>query len=138
MEPMSWALRSLAANINAVQGLGLEARLMTVARRVVRALDAYDAVVTPVLAKGAPRLGSLDTAADEPMSTFLAAGYPAPFTAVFNATGQPAVALPLYEDNDGMPLAVQVAGRPAGEAALLSLATQLEHASPFSNRRPHI
>jgi amidase len=136
MEPMSWALRALAKSLDAVQGLGLEARLMAVARQVVAALAPYDAVVTPVLASSPLPLGSLDTAAEEPLSTYMAAGHPAPFTAIFNATGQPAISLPLYEDDDGLPLAVQIAGRPASEGALLALAGQLEQALPWHDRRP--
>lgn len=138
MEPMSWAIRAAAKSLDAVQGLGLEARLMNAARAAVLALEPYDAVVTPVLARGIPKLGLLDTAAEEPLSTFLAAGYPAPFTAVFNATGQPAVSLPLFEDDDGLPVGVQIAGRPAGEGPLLALAAQLEQASPWRDRRAAI
>jgi amidase len=52
------------------------------------------------------------------------------------ATGQPAISLPLYEGADGLPLGVQIVGRPAGEGALLALATQLEGAQPWAGRRP--
>jgi Asp-tRNA(Asn)/Glu-tRNA(Gln) amidotransferase A subunit family amidase len=41
---------------------------------------------------------------------------------VFNAAGQPAISLPLFEGADGPPLAVQIVGRPAGEGALIALA----------------
>ena len=58
-----------------------------------------------------------------------------PFTPAFNASGQPGISLPLYEGEDGLPLAVQLVGRPAGEAALLALATQLENAHPWAQRR---
>jgi amidase len=136
MEPMSWAIRSLAKSIDAVQGLGLQAQLMAYSRRVITALEPYDAVVTPVLAKGIPPIGLLDTAAAEPMSTFVASGYPAPFTALFNATGQPAIAVPLHQSGDGLPLGVQMAGAPGGEGVLLALAAQLEQARPWAQRRP--
>ncbi|HEY1450755.1 MAG TPA: hypothetical protein VGF47_07360, partial [Solirubrobacteraceae bacterium] len=55
---------------------------------------------------------------------------------VFNASGQPGISLPLYEGTDGLPLAVQLIGRPAGEAQLLALAAQLEAAAPWADRRP--
>jgi len=54
---------------------------------------------------------------------------------VVNATGQPAISLPLFEGEDGLPLGVQIVGRPAGEEALLALATQLEEAQPWAQRR---
>jgi len=59
-----------------------------------------------------------------------------PFTAIWNVTGQPAISLPLYQGDDGLPLAVQLVGRPLGEGALLALASQLEAALPWANRMP--
>ena len=44
--------------------------------------------------------------------------------------------MPLFEGDDGLPLAVQLAGPPAGEALLLALAAQLEEARPWAERRP--
>ncbi|HTZ88206.1 MAG TPA: amidase family protein, partial [Solirubrobacteraceae bacterium] len=81
-------------------------------------------------------LGTLDTAAPNPMDTFTRSGYFTPYTPVFNASGQPGISLPLYQGNDGLPLAVQLVGRPAGEAQLLALAGQLEAALPWAERRP--
>ena len=49
------------------------------------------------------------------MSTFTRSGLFTPYTPVFNATGQPAISLPLYEGEDGLPLGVQIVGAPAGE-----------------------
>ena len=70
------------------------------------------------------------------MATFTRSGLFTPFTPVFNATGQPAISLPLYDGEDGLPLGVQLVGRPAGEGALLALAAQLEAARPWADRRP--
>ena len=56
------------------------------------------------------------------MATFTRSGLFTPFTPIFNATGQPAISLPLYQGEDGLPLGVQLVGRPAGEGALLALA----------------
>jgi amidase len=69
------------------------------------------------------------------MSTFTRSGLFTPFTPVFNATGQPGISLPLYEGEDGLPLGVQIVGRPAGEATLLALSSQLEEACPWAQRR---
>ena len=70
------------------------------------------------------------------MSTFTRSGLFTPFTPVFNASGQPGISLPLFHGEDGLPLAVQLVGRPAGEGALLALASQLEEAAPWAGRRP--
>jgi len=72
------------------------------------------------------------------METFTRSGLFTPFTPVINATGQPGISLPLYEGEDGLPLGVQLVGRPVGEGALLALAAQLEAALPWAERRPAI
>ena len=52
--------------------------------------------------------------------------------------GLPAVSLPLYQGDDGLPTAVQVIGRPAAEDALLALAGQVEAALPWADRCPTV
>jgi amidase len=136
MEPMSWAIFSMIQKLSAVQGMGAAVRLQAFARRLVAFLAPYDALLTPALAERPLPIGTLDTAAPEPLSTFTRSGLFTPFTPVFNATGQPGVSLPLFEGEDGLPLAVQLVGRPAGEGALLALAAQLEAAVPWAGRRP--
>ena len=138
MEPMSWAIFSMIQKMNALHGMGAAVRLQSFARRLVAFLAPYDALLTPALAERPLPLGTLDTAAPEPMSTFTRSGLFTPFTPVFNASGQPGISLPLFEGEDGMPLGVQLAGRPAGEGALLALAAQLEEARPWAGRRPGI
>ena len=59
-----------------------------------------------------------------------------PYTAIVNVTGQPAIALPLYQGEDGLPTAMQLIGPPAREEVLLGLATQLEGAVPWAGRLP--
>jgi len=138
MEPMSWAIYSMVQKLNAVQGLGATVRLQAFTRRLVEFLDPYDALLTPALAERPLPLGTLDAAAPDPMATFTRAGLFTPFTPVFNASGQPGISLPLFHGDDGLPLAVQLVGRPAQEGALLALATQLEAARPWAERRPQL
>jgi amidase len=138
MEPMSWAILSMIEKLGAIESMAAAARLQAFTRRLVASLQPYDALLTPSLAERPLTLGTLDTAAADPMSTFTRSGLFTPFTPVFNASGQPAISLPLYEGEDGLPLGVQLVGRPAGEAALLALATQLEAAMPWAQRRPAV
>jgi amidase len=58
------------------------------------------------------------------------------FAAVWNVTGQPAASIPAGFSPDGLPLAVQLVGRPHDEATLLSLATQIEAERPWAAARP--
>jgi amidase len=66
------------------------------------------------------------------------AGRFTPFTAVFNLTGQPAVAIPAGFGADGLPLSVQLVGRPGAEDTLYSLAGQIEAAAPWAEQRPKL
>jgi amidase len=138
MEPMSWAIFSMVQQLNAAQGVGVAVRLQAFTRRLVSFLEPYDALLTPALAERPLALGTLDTAAPDPMSTFSRSALFTPFTALLNASGQPGISLPLFQGEDGLPLGVQIVGRPAGEGALLALATQLERAHPWADRRPGV
>jgi amidase len=59
-----------------------------------------------------------------------------PFTPTWNQTGQPAVSVPWSHDDLGIPVSVQLVGRPADEATLIRLAAQIEAAHPWIDRRP--
>ena len=59
-----------------------------------------------------------------------------PFCFFWNITGQPAISLPLAQDSAGLPIGVQLVGRPADEATLLRVSAQLEVAMPWAQRRP--
>jgi amidase len=138
MEPMSWAIWERGNQIDAVSYQLLQTSLQARMRVLIAGLEPFDALITPALAQRPLALGTLDTAAPDPWETFRRSGHFTPFTAIFNLSGQPAVALPLYDGDDGLPLAVQVVGRPAQEGALLALAAQLEAAAPPRSARPQI
>jgi amidase len=135
MEPMSWAIFSMIRKLGAIEGMAAAVRLQAFARRLVSFLAPYDALLTPALAERPLPLGTLDPAAPNPMATFTDSGLFTPFTPVFNATGQPGISVPLFEGEDGLPLGVQLVGRPIQEGALLALAAQLERAQPWAGRR---
>lgn len=136
MEPMSWAIFQMVKSIDSVSGLALEVQLQALTRQLIVFLEPYDALLTPALAERPLPIGTLDTAAADPMSTFTRSGLFTPFTPILNASGQPGISLPLYQGEDGLPLGVQLVGRPAAEAELLALAAQLEEAVPWAERRP--
>ncbi len=89
--------------------------LDAMSRRTVAFFDDYDLFVSPTLALPPPAVGSMSGAGIEDMMRFLAL---TPFTALWNTTGQPAVSLPLAEDENGLPVGVQVVGRPGGRSHL--------------------
>ena len=59
-----------------------------------------------------------------------------PFTPLFNATGQPAMSVPLHWNAAGLPIGMQFAARLGEDAMLFRLASQLERARPWFDRRP--
>jgi amidase len=136
VEPMSWAIYELASQVNAHQFLVALYQLQGFARQLVTDLDTYDALLTPALAQRPVPIGEIDASSDAPLDDFAASGRFTPFTTVFNVTGQPAISLPFAQGEDGLPVGIQLAGRPAGEAALLALAAQIEAARPWAGRRP--
>ena len=135
VEPLTWAFCQLAATQTGDDLLGATTRLQGHARRMVGWMAAtYDLLLTPALGQRPPRIGEIDGCAAEPMGSFQQAMAFSPFTAIWNVTGQPAISLPLYQGEDGLPLSVQFVGQPLGEAALLALASQLETAAPWADR----
>jgi len=135
MEPLSWALWQLVGNMSALDAHMASARLQIFARGLLGWMDQYDVVVAPALAEAPVLLDDVHWQTDDPMGLFRRSGAFTPFTAVANVTGQPAIAVPLSE-HEGLPVGVQLFGRPAREGELLAVATQLEAAHPWAQRRP--
>jgi amidase len=137
MEDLSWYLWERASELSSQYYLLAMMQLQGFARRVVAESAAYDAILTPALAERPLELGLVNGVTDDPAGTFRRSGQFTPYTAIANTTGQPAISLPLRHGDDGLPAAIQLIGRPAGEGQLLALAAQLEAARPWAERRAH-
>ncbi len=107
--------------------------LDAMSRRSVAFFDEYDLFVSPTLALPPPPVGSMSGSGVDDMLRFLAL---TPFTALWNTTGQPAVSIPLAEDGQGLPVGVQIVGKPAAEATLVRVCSSIEAESPWRDRRP--
>jgi amidase len=136
MEPLSWMIYNRVRDRSAVDYLAAKVELQAVSRSIIGLWSGYDVMLTPALGQRPVRIGEIDSCSDEPEEDFRASGRFTPFTALFNVTGQPGISVPLFDDEDGLPLAVPLVGPPAGEALLLALAGQLEDARPWAERRP--
>ncbi|MFD8074673.1 amidase [Streptomyces sp. NPDC059718] len=102
-------------------------------------LSSYDLVLTPTLAQPPAFVGSAGLRDDDdPAAEFAGLAAYTPFTPIFNATGQPAVNVPLHWTEEGLPIGVMFGGRYGDEATLISLSAQLEAARPWAGRRPPI
>ncbi|MGZ4525385.1 MAG: amidase [Mycobacterium sp.] len=107
-----------------------------VTARIQSIFDDVDVVVTPGNATGPSRIGAYQRRGA--VWTLLAVAQRVPYQQVWNLTGQPAAAVPWDFDGDGLPIAVQLVGRPYAEATLLSLSAQIESARPWAHRRPPV
>ncbi|CAJ1498601.1 amidase [[Mycobacterium] burgundiense] len=104
------------------------------AARMQAIFDDVDVVITPGTATGPSRVGAYRRLGA--VSTLALVVARVPFQAAFNATGQPAAVVPWGLDRTGLPLSIQLVGRPFDEATLLSLAAEIEADRPWAQRRP--
>lgn len=137
-EPLTWALAQQGRSNSASVYLAAVTVLQGLGRSVAQFLTKYDLWLTPTLAEPPVPLGTLDSPADDPLRGFERAKQFTPYTPIANATGQPAMSVPLHWNADGLPIGVQFAGRFGDEATLFRLAAQLEQARPWAHRRPPV
>jgi amidase len=133
--PFTRWLRERGTTVSGPEFLQAIARVQSVGRAAVVAHAEFDAVLTPALAQ-LPRPVGWFSSAPTPAEDFERQKRYTPYNALYNVTGQPAISLPLHWTGDGLPVGVQLVGRPAGEGTLLALAGQLERAQPWAQRRP--
>ncbi|RDI13080.1 amidase [Rhodococcus sp. AG1013] len=140
LEATTLACAEYGASLSARDIFAAEHQFNVARREVARFLTGYDVFLTPTTAQPNVPLGQLD--ADD--ASLDARGWYdrifeyGAFTALFNATGNPAISLPLAESGTGWPIGLQFVGRYGDEATLLALAADLERAMPWSARRPGI
>jgi amidase len=159
-EPSTWIVALLGRQCRAPElSKSLDLAQLT-ARQIGEFFERYDFLLTPTLAKPPIPIGSLQPEESQLTATkelldklntgelidslngieilsqhileFM------PYTPLFNVTGQPAMSVPLYWNDEGLPIGMQFVGRYGDEAALFRLASQLEKAKPWSRRIPPI
>lgn len=136
LEPSSRALLDFGRTRSAVDHLAAVRHLHALAVRWDQSLAEFDVVLTPVSTDPPHLLGAVRTdltVLDDYLAALLSRF---PFTPGVNATGRPAMSVPLHWTAEGLPIGVQVIGRGGDEALLLRLAGQLEQARPWNSRRP--
>ena len=130
-----WAMIEVGNTISAVDLNIATTGLHEVARRVCTMFREFDVVLSPSLAQ--PPLSHdkfpSDLSVKENFAFYLSW---MPYTHIYNISGSPAVSLPLYWNTEGLPIGVQFAAPPQGEAKLIRLASQLEAALPWVDRKP--
>jgi amidase len=100
--------------------------------------DGYDILLTPTVAAPPLAVGTAVNDSADPLRPSRVSGEWVAFTSQFNTTGQPAINVPMYWNEDGLPIGVQLVASYGREDVLIRLASQLEAAQPWAHRRPPI
>lgn len=136
VEPGTWAMASLGASRRGADLLAATRTIHAAGRQLADHLTRFDLVLSPTMAVPPVRLGVLSPSNPdraEQLGTLLRS---VGFTQLGNATGSPAMSVPLFWSESGLPIGAQFMGRRDDEATLFRLAAQLEAARPWFDRRP--
>ncbi len=137
-EGLTWGLYEAGKSVTASAYLIAKESMNIAARETARFHETYDFWLSATLGAPPVKLGTFDMEERDPQKSFAPLIDYVPFTAMQNATGQPAINMPLHWNKEGLPIGVQFVGRFGDELGLLRLASQLEKAAPWANRRPPV
>lgn len=136
IEPHVRALAELGAQLDAAEYLLARQRLHLYGASIAWLWRRYDVLLTPTLAQPPLLVGELFDGVDaNPLAALDRSDRFSPFSTLANVTGQPAAQLPLHQHH-GLPIGVQLIGRPGDEATLLQLSQSLQDVSSWLNARP--
>ena len=136
--------RSAIAHAATIDGAGYLKAIGTIhryGRQMARFFEQWDILLTPTLAEPPALIGRFNHATEDYLDFRLGPGrcfdY-SPYCAAFNATGQPAMSVPLCWSERGLPIGIHLAARFGADETLMALAADLERARPWFHRRPEI
>lgn len=133
VDPVVREMYEFGLKVTGADYVNLLVKMHNIARTIVERLEPYDALLTPTMTRAAMRNGSFPSRPErylDELWTWIAFEYP------FNATGQPAITIPAGFNRDGLPIGLQIVGRPNGEFDLLALAAAFEAVRPWRHLRP--
>lgn len=135
VDPVVAEMIKRGSKISAAEYVNLIGVMHNTAREIVVALNPYDALLTPTQTRPAVRHGTFPSAPEKYLDelwTWIAFQYP------FNATGQPAISVPCGFASSGVPMGLQIVGRPNDDAGVFALAAAFEEARPWRDKKPPI
>jgi amidase len=137
-EPFTWTLYEMGRCHTASDYLLALQGLQRASRKVARFFSDYDVWLTPTLAEPPIPLHTFDPSSKNPLQMLDRAAAFVHVAPLANITGQPAMSVPLYWNDGGLPVGTHFMGRFGDEATLFRLAAQLEEARPWADRRPPV
>ena len=135
-EPLVWDLYQKGKTISASEYLGCIESLQLASRDIAEFYENHDVLMTTTLGSKPIPKGSLEYSSGDPFELRKRQLEFSPFTYIANFTGQPAMSVPLVWDINNIPIGIHFMGRFGDERLLLTLASQLEEASPWSDKIP--
>ena len=136
VERMTWLTAQYGREATAADYARSIQMLHRTGRAVGRFFQQWDVLVTPTMCNPPHELGAIDTMTYDPETFQQVLFSTIAFTSLFNATGNPAMSVPLHWTAGGLPVGVHFAAAFGAEAHLFRLAAQLEAAQPWAARQP--
>jgi amidase len=136
LEALTWAAVELAKRTSALEYVRARRTLTATTRDLAERFKEFDVLLLPTTSEHAPLTGTIygrTAAFDLERWNTESYGY-APYTEIFNVTGQPAVSLPLAVSRGGLPIGVQLVAPIGEDMRLLALAAWLERERPWADR----
>ena len=136
-EPFVWAFSERGRSLSGADYLIAMQDVQAEVRNLSALYEDYDLFMTASLGQPPVPLGTLVYQGD-PFELRQRTAEFSPYSYISNASGQPAISLPLYWNAENLPVGIQFVGRFGAEATLLNIAAQLEEAIPWAHRRPPV
>jgi amidase len=138
MEPATWELVKRAREVSGIELAQAQAAQSKLRRDAAVWWNEFDLLVSPTMAIQPPELGDLVARPDESMRALIRSAPMATFTGAWNATGQPAISLPVAVSSTGLPIGVQLVAAYGREDLLLRVASAMEADLRWDLRRPPV
>jgi len=130
---------ALAETVSGADYLNAVNQVHAAGRTLAPFFERYDMLLTPTLAEPPAKVGRFapdnEDFLDHRLGPKGILPY-SPYTPIFNASGQPAMSVPLHWTDDDLPVGLHIAARFGADETLIALAAELEAASPWFDRHP--
>jgi len=138
VENITWLMTQSGNGVSAESYINAVKTIHAESRKIAAFFETYDAFIMPTLGQPPAPIGLFHMDTEDIGDYVRNLMTYSPFCQMANATGQPAMSMPLHWSQKGLPVGVQFVGRYADEATLFRLASQIELESPWASRRPNL